>query len=348
MNSLLPARGPGRRTVLAAGAAGFGALLTACGDGGDGAKSAAGGSGEGGGGGSWSFRDDREKTVTAPGVPERIVAYIGSAAALHDFGVESVGVFGPTKLKDGSPDIQAGTLDVGKVTVIGNAWGEFNVEKYAALRPDLLVSNMNLPPALWYVPDDRKKKIEALAPTVGILSAKTPLLDAIGRYAALAASLGADPAARTVTEAKTRFEAASERLRKAAKAKKGLRVLAVAASQDLCHVGIPDSFVDLRYYADLGVGLTVPAKPNADGFFEELSWENVGTYPADVIMVDRRTNNLQPAELARTRPTWRELPAVKAGQVVPWINEAQFSYPGYAPLLEELAAAIEKSERLPV
>ena len=35
-----------------------------------------------------------------------------------------------------------------------NAWGEFSVEKYAGLRPDLLVTHMYDPGALWYVPDE--------------------------------------------------------------------------------------------------------------------------------------------------------------------------------------------------
>ena len=31
------------------------------------------------------------------------------------------------------------------------------------------------------------------------------------------------------------------------------------------------------------------------GFFEELSWENVDKYAADIIMMDNRTATLQPA-----------------------------------------------------
>lgn len=40
------------------------------------------------------------------------------------------------------------------------------------------------------------------------------------------------------------------------------------------------------------------------------------------------------------------LPAVKAEQITPWSMEERYSYAGYAPVLEQLAAAITKSKRL--
>ncbi|MGW0906259.1 ABC transporter substrate-binding protein [Streptomyces sp. NPDC002853] len=334
--------GPTRRGVLGvSGALGIGGLLTACGGTENDAKSSDGGKG-------WSFKDDRGTTAKAAGRPRRIVAYIGAAAALHDFGVECTGVFGPTKLKNGEPDVQAAGVDVDKVTVIGNTWGEFSIEKYAKLRPELLVTTMNVPPTLWYVPEESAKKITSLAPTVGILTGKTSLTKAIGRFAELAESLGADLGARKVTAAKKRFEAASETLRRSAKAansRGGLKVMAVAAQADLLYVGNPADFTDLRHYADLGIEFVTPARTAKGGFFQELGWENADTYDADLILVDERTGNLQPDELKKSRPTWAKLPAVKAGQVISWSNEAQFSHAGYAPLIEQLAAAVDKSKK---
>src|SRR5688500_17497971 len=98
--------GLSRRGLLAAGgAAGLGALLTACGGGTD--------PDAGGGGGAWSFTDDRKKKISLDAGPQRIVAYTGTAAALHDFGAGDAiaAVFGPTKLKNGEPDVVAGELD---------------------------------------------------------------------------------------------------------------------------------------------------------------------------------------------------------------------------------------------
>ncbi|MEU7577350.1 ABC transporter substrate-binding protein [Streptomyces sp. NPDC041068] len=339
--ALAPA--PNRRSaLLAAGALGIGGLLTACGSGAKNKPS-------GGDGGSWSFEDDRGTTARSGKTPTTVVAYIGAAAALHDLGVECTGVFGPTKLKNGEPDVQAADIDVDEVTVIGNAWGEFSIEKYASLKPDLLVSTMNAVPTLWYVPEESAEKIASLAPSVGILTAKSSLTHVIGRFTELAGSLGADLEAEKVTAAKKRFEAASETLRKAAKAAEsrgGLKVMAVSAQDPLLYVGNPTAFTDLRHYQDLGVEFVTPDDTDNGTFFQELGWENADAYAADLILVDRRTGNLQPTDLKKNKPTWAKLPAVKAGQVISWSNEAQFSHAGYAPLIEQLAAAVDKSKRL--
>lgn len=58
----------------------------------------------------------------------------------------------------------------------------------------------------------------------------------------------------------------------------------------------------------------------------------------------RSTQALQPKDLG-DKPTWKELPAVKAGQVVPWQPEPRFSYAGCAPILEEFAAALQSAKK---
>ncbi|MBC9715249.1 ABC transporter substrate-binding protein [Streptomyces sp. TRM66268-LWL] len=330
-----------RRGLLATGAAlGLGTLLAACGDSKD-AKSPEKKAG-------WSFKDDRGKTVRTDGTPKNVVAYIGAASALYDFGVECVGVFGPTKLENGKPDVQAGRIDVDKVEIIGNVWGEFSVEKYAALEPGLLVSTMNVSPTLWYVPEESAEKIAAVAPSVGILTGMTSLTGVIDRFGELAASLGADLKAKKVTDAKARFEAASESVRQAAKTAKAkkLKVMAVSATKDQLYVGTPEDFTDLRHYRELGVDFVTPEKIGQAGFFEELSWENAGKYEADLILVDKRTGNLQPEDLMKSMPTWSKLPAAKAGQTVAWFNEPQFSHAGIAPLLESLATALQDAKKV--
>ncbi|GAA0405287.1 ABC transporter substrate-binding protein [Streptomyces luteireticuli] len=332
-----------RRGLLAAGGAlGLGAFLTACGGGSSKSSGNAGSSGSGGG--PWTFKDDRGTAVKTDRTPKRIVAFTGTAAALHDFGIECVGVFGPTKLKDGKPDPQAGGIDVDKVTILGNTWGEFAVEKYAALDPELLVTEMFDPGALWYVPDDSKDKILGLAPSVALTSARVPLLKPIERHAELAASLGADLKAKKVVEAKARFEKAAETLRKTAKSRR-IKVMAASGSADLFYVSNPAVNADLMYFRELGVDFVVPQKLDKGGYFESLSWENANKYEADLIILDSRTSALQPKDLA-AKPTWAKLPAVEAGQVSPWLSEPRFSYAGSAPLLENLTAALEKAKKL--
>ncbi|MFP8963783.1 ABC transporter substrate-binding protein [Streptomyces nanhaiensis] len=334
-----------RRGILAAGGAlGLGALLAACGDG----DSKASGNASEKGGGPWSFTDDRKKKVTADRTPERIVAFTGTAAALADFGLKDriVGVFGETLLEDGSAHPQAGGLDVKKVEVIGNAWGEFDIEKYAALNPELLVTHQYDSGSLWYVPEESADKILKLAPSVAVQVANVSLLKPIQRYAALAESLGADLKSKQVTDGKARFEAAAEKLRRAAGASGGLRVLAASGSADYFYVSTPAPAADLKYFAELGVEFVIPKDIKASGgYFESLSWENAGQYEADLIILDNRSTALQPEDL-KSKPTWESLPAVKAGQVAEWDPVPRFSYQGAAPLMENLADAITRAKKL--
>jgi len=329
-----------RRAVLGAGGAvALGALISACG--GDGGEN-----GTASPGGAWTFTDDRGTKVDLGKRPQRVVGYVATAAALYDFGIDEqlVGVFGPTKLKDGSPDPQAGNLPVDRLEIIGNAFGEFNIEKYAALRPELLADNMFLPGELFYVPAESKDKIYALAPSVAISAGSVALPKPIERTAALAAALGADLRSAKVTAAKARFEKAAEAVRAAAKAKPGLKVLAASASPDLFYASSPDMNTDLIYYKELGVDLIVPDNLDKNGYFENLSWENADKYKADVIMLDSRTQALQPKDLG-SKPSWKDLPAVKAGQVIPWQPEPRFSYEGCAPLLEAVATALNSAKK---
>ncbi|MFC5942522.1 ABC transporter substrate-binding protein [Micromonospora harpali] len=330
-----------RRGLLSAGGAlAVGALPGGCGGADDSASPAA-------TGGPWSFTDDRPEKVTRDATPTRVVAFTGVAAALVDFGLDSqlVGVFGETTRSDGSKEPQAGDLDVGKVTVLGNVWGEFSIEKYAALRPELLVTHMYDPGAFWYVPDESKDKILALAPTVAIQTARVPMNRPIERYAALAAALGADLNAKKVTDAKARFEAAAESVRQAVKANPGIKVLAASGSPDVFYASNPKVSTDLMYFAELGVDIVVPTKLEQGDYFEALSWENADKFPADLILLDNRTTALQPADLAK-KPTWAALPAVKANQVTPWDAVPRFSYAGAAPLLENLAKAIAAAKKV--
>ncbi|WP_328770214.1 ABC transporter substrate-binding protein [Streptomyces sp. NBC_00286] len=348
MRSVVPSRNPltphsiSRRRLLAVGGVlALGPLVAACG-GDDGEPSQAGNSGSGG---PWTFKDDRGKNVELDKAPERLVAFVSTAAALYDYGIECEGIFGPSKPVGGKPNAQAGEMDVSKLTSLGTAFGEFNIEKYATLKPDLLISNMFPAPDLWYVPEESKDKIEALAPTVGINVARTSLLDPLRRTAELAEALGADLKVKKATDAKARFDKAVETLKAAAEANGGLKVMAMTGDDQQMYVAVPDSYCDLNYFKSLGVEFVEGRKSDEWGFWEFLSWENADKHHADLIMVDNRSHALPAKELNR-KPTWRELPAIKAGQTTPWSMEERFSYAGWAPVVERLAAAVRTSKKL--
>ncbi|MFE5481861.1 ABC transporter substrate-binding protein [Streptomyces sp. NPDC056527] len=336
-----------RRGLLAAGGAlGLGAALAACGNETKGGAS----SGAGEKSGSWKFTDDRGTAVETKSTPKNIVAFTGMAAALKDFGVEVKGVFGPTyvedpKTKERKPDVQAGDLDIAKVKVIGNVWGEFKIEEYLKLNPDVLITDMWEKNDLWYIPAEQKDKILKVAPSVALWAADKSMPTVLQRHADLAASLGADVKTKQILDDKARFEAAAERVRQAAKGKKDIKVLIGSGSPDVFYVSTPVRPTDTLYFQELGVNVIVPEKLDPSGWFELLSWENVDKYKADIILLDNRTSALQP-EALKAKPTWAALPAVKAGQVFPRVTEPIYSYAKCAPLLEDLAKALENAKKV--
>lgn len=270
-----------RRFFAVAGAVGMSASLTACGGGTDDGRDDT---------GSWEFPDGRGGTVRTEATPRRVVAFTGSAGALVDYGVREpiVGIFGEAHARD-----MLGDLDPDSVTIVGDAWGQFDIEKYATLEPDLLVTDSYVPGRLWYVPDDNLSKIESANPNlIAVEIGGQRLPDIIARYRALAAALGAATATPAVAAAEQRFAAASHAVRDAVAARPGLRVLAASATPEL-------------FYA----------------------------------------SGLQPAALA-DRPVWRSLPAVTAGQVVPWSPIFRFSHAATAPLLERLATTIRDAKKV--
>lgn len=264
---------------------------------------------------------------------------MGAAAALWDFGVRPIAVFGPHKLKDGSRDPQVGNVDITKVTGLGNVWDEFNVEQYIALQPDLLVSSMYVNGTLWYVPEKSRDTIEQVAPTAGVMLTGKSATEVIGKYEELAASLGASM--EGVPEAKARMEAATKELAQF----KNLRILLASGGADAFWVVNPPEYPDIVHMVNAGLNVVTPSKVDEGGFFQTLSWENADEYDADVILYDTRTQALKPEEMMK-KPTFAKLPAVEAGQLYPWSAEAPFSYQGYATFLEELVANLKKAKPL--
>ena len=293
--------------------------------------------------GPWEFTDDRGQKISLPQRPERVVGYVSTAAALWDFGVRPVGVFGPQKTSTGEKEIQAGNIDLATVESVGVVWDDFNVEKFASLKPDLVVTGLTgtKPTDLWAITEDIGKKVTQIAPIAAISEYKVSLPKVIERYSALAKALGADVDGATVTAAKADFEKASEELRTAAAAKAGLKVLVVYSDKDNVYVAKPEFFSDLAYYKELGIDLVAGEGP--DDYWEKLSWEQVGKYPADLILTDTRTFSLPQSEMAKF-PTWQQLPAVKAGQLGGWSAEPRFNYTLATPVLRSLTEAITRAK----
>ncbi|MGV9302855.1 ABC transporter substrate-binding protein [Nonomuraea sp. NPDC003727] len=331
-----------RRGLLAA-AAGLGAALALAACGGESASAPAAPAQASAAAAPFTYTDDRGRKIDLPKTPARIVAQVGSAAALWDFGVKPIAVFGPHKLSNGERDPQVGNVDITKVTGLGNVWDEFNVEQYIGLQPELLVSSMYLKDTLWYVPEKSKDTIEKVAPTAGVMLTGRNATEVIAKYGDLAAKLGADLAAPEITQARARYEAELEALRKLAA--KGLTIELVSGSPDAMYVSTPEMVPDFKLLSDAGLDIVKP-KVDAQGYFESLSWENADKYKADVILFDSRTQALGLEEMKK-KPTFAKLPAVAKGQIYPMWVETPYSYQKWADLLEGLVADLGKASKLP-
>ncbi len=291
--------------------------------------------------GEWSFTDDRGETITLPARPERIVAQSGSAAALWDYGIRPVAVFGPQRNPDGSNAVDIGNVDVESVESIGEAWGEFDLEKLLALDVDLLVGPLHPLGDIWYLPVETAPLLDGNVPIVGIyFTGGVSATHIMERYEELAAALGADLDAPEVVEAREEFDAAAEELRAAIAEKPGLKVLAVSGTPEAFYVASASFAADLVFLKELGLDII---QHGTEGMWEDMSWEQADRYPAGLILVDERAGAMKPDEYAAI-DTWTALPAVQAGQLGPWRTELPYSRRGYAEYLRDLAEAVRNAE----
>ena len=133
-----------------------------------------------------------------------------------DFGIKVAGAYGELGTgADGKLNYQAGNLDLSQLTVIGTTYGEFDLEKYAAMNPELLVDLSFDNKTLWYVPEKSLAQVEKISPTLGVEMLDLHLLEIAQEFSKLAGALGADQNAATVTDAKTAFEASVQKVKDA-------------------------------------------------------------------------------------------------------------------------------------
>lgn len=325
-----------RRFLGAAGALSVLAALPACAPGRDPADPTTTG---------WTYTDSRGRDISLTARPERVVASAPAAAALIPLGIRPVGIYGSAPLPE-DPTLTG--LDLRGIASVGETFGEINLEALAALAPDLVVAG-------YYPLEDQigglepgdtrlLEKVEQIAPTVAI-TVTTSAVESIESFAALAERLGADLQAPEVVADRQAFDDAATRFREVVAAKPGLTVLAVSPSlNEGLYVANPEDFPEFIDYQRWGLKLVQPDGVQARGYFALLSWELAGTYPADLIYYDSRPASPTSEEIAASQPLWTTLPAIRAGQLVPWLTDTYTSYRRYTEHLDTLIAAIRAAD----
>lgn len=294
--------------------------------------------------GEWSFTDDLGVTVTLPQRPTRIVTYVPIGAALWDFGVRPVGLYGTTLRPDGSREITTGDIDLEAVPSIGEVYGEIDMEQLVALQPDLIIVDLWTETLdLWGLDAGATAQVQEIAPAIAIRFIDLPVDDLITRLGELAESLGADLEAPEVVEARTDFERASTELEAAIAEKPDMTALFIAGWDEALYVASPASWADLIYFNQLGLEIVMPDALD-EGFpvWQTLSWEQAGKYPADIALQDARAGAPTVEDLNEI-PTWAAHPAAQADQVFAWRTEYVASYQGVTVVLDDMTEVISSA-----
>ncbi|MFF1386402.1 ABC transporter substrate-binding protein [Rhodococcus erythropolis] len=229
---------------------------------------------------SWSYTTGYGNTITLDHAPERIVVDAYSAAALWDYGIRPVGIFG---YGVGNPDV-TDHADESTMTVVGRE-GELSAEALAALDPDLVIGYGNSDdPTRWTWWDEPMgNTVNNVAPFVGVKFSGASTPDVLSEYAALAEALDGNTDTAAAREGKEAFESGAERIRTAAAKVDDIEVLALNGDSSELYAGTT-ALAQFGYLKELGVKFT---GPGGDKGWADLSWEQVPDYPADIVFRSR-------------------------------------------------------------
>jgi iron complex transport system substrate-binding protein len=288
--------------------------------------------------GPWTYTDSTGQTVTMEQVPTRIIASQDAAAGLIPLGIRPVGIYADGPVADAKA-LQG--LDLTGIEIIGQVWGEVDIEKAAALQPDVIIAEYWPLDTAWSGGETVIEPLKALAPVTGVSNGDS-ILKLIEDYETLAASLGADLSQADIAAEKARFEASQAAFKSAVAAKPNLTALAVWAGADALYVAAPPGAAELMDFKNWGLNLLEPEVADDRGYWETLSWEQADKYQPDLILVDNRS----PAtiETARAQPTWTLMKAAAAGAVTDWPAFWLRNYGAYASALDKLTAAINAAD----
>lgn len=282
--------------------------------------------------GPWTFTDDLGRKVTLPNRPTRIAALgDSSAATLWAAGLHVVAA----PLLDGNRPFLAGAgVPASGVVAIQGADG-IVTEKLAAVRPDLIIDDVN--DGKLQV-SSQNPQIAKIAPVLG-LNSTGPTVDAIIDSAhRVVRGLGITTAD---SDAHTGYSAAEARLRTALKATPGLRAMFCFANgaDGLCIMGTA-KWPFMQTLAGLGLHLvqTGSAATGASaGYFTTVSWEDVPSLPVDLVIYTG-------TDLPSANSAWKAMPAIRAGQLLDsGVGWYAYYYSNYITMFDKLAVAISKS-----
>ncbi|SMQ63309.1 iron complex transport system substrate-binding protein [Devosia lucknowensis] len=287
---------------------------------------------------AWTYTGGDGTEVTLDETPVRIIASQDAAAGLIPLGIRPVGIYADSAIADAKA-LQG--LDLTGIEIISQTWGEVDIEKAAALEPDLIVAEYWPLETTWSGGAEVFNALSPVAPITGPEQGAS-ILTLIEDYEALAQSLGANLSDPAIAEDKAAFATALADFKAATAAKPDLTALAVWAGPDALYVAATAGASELMDFASWGLKLIDPEVADDRGYWETLSWEKADKYQPDLILVDNRSADTM--ETAKAQPTWTLMKAAEAGQVTDWPAFWLRNYHAYSAELAKLTAAINAAD----
>lgn len=304
--------------------------------------------------GEWTFTDDKDVTVTLPTRPTRIAMDVNAAASLWDFGIRPTSIFGWNVMADGTLNAAAGEIFLDdSIEIVGNVNEPINIEQLIASEPELIItittSLTNDPADYWSIDAALQDQVKSVAPliaisTTGLANEEKPS-DAgkiTERFAELAGLLGADLESAELAKDKQRFEDAKTMLELTTGDKSDIVAMFIAPGEDTHWIAWAPAWSDLSLYSELGMNILDP--DTHDGWWEQISLEQVLKYPADMLFVSRR--GALTIDDIKADPVFGTHPAVQAGQVYDWNQDTIHSYKYLAVELNFVAASLSDAEKV--
>ncbi|MGD6742559.1 ABC transporter substrate-binding protein [Streptomyces sp. BH106] len=282
---------------------------------------------------AWEFTDDRGHLTSASGTPQRVVAYIQAGASLWDLGIRPVGIFGSFHDGDEPDHAKSGALPLDDLAYLGAGAG-LGLDDVLAAAPDLVVALTYGGGQVYGIDPDTAKHLEEHVPVAVIDVGQGRTLGGVRqRFAELGRSLGTSEPA----EVREELARAERQLGVAARAARGVKVLALsAAGADAVHLARPTKWPDLSALGGLGVGMVSPPEgPGANWYTG--TWRDVAELAPDVILSDARANAAPRAQYAAD-PHWASV--AERAPVLPWNPEVPASARAHAALFDQVAGAL--------
>ncbi|GAA3641889.1 ABC transporter substrate-binding protein [Microlunatus ginsengisoli] len=294
--------------------------------------------------GPWSFTDDLGKTVTLDHRPATVVALTDVAVSMLAYGVRPAGVFGRTNL---DTDQRFTGFDVAGITDVDASYGDIDLEKLAAMAPDLIVTQGypsktggavdGSAPLYGFADLAQQDKVAKIAPivTIAIVGNGARVIE---RTADLIVALGASADAGPLADGKRAYDAATAKL--TAAAANGVTVQTMYAEAGNVYVAKAGDDPTLTLYASLGLRFVEPKTKNY--YWDIVSWEDYDSIGGDLVLYS--PEGFDKARLMK-QPTFAATPAAKAGQVHPWLSTAM-DYVTQAAYVDQLAGWVSAAKPL--